>query len=220
MIYMFNEIFEYKNNLTITGLNSALINEYIINYFETTNKNVLVVTDSLYDTNMIYKGIQKLNNNVYLFPMDEFATVLAISTSPDLRVVRIDTLNKVNNNRRNIVVTNLSGYLKNIDKKIENIHIDYETNRKDIVSFLENNSYIKTNLVTNTGEYAIRNFIIDIYPIQSDEAIRIEFFGDSIESIRKFDVESQISNTNIDSFDLYSFTDNGSNEKNIRKCNN
>ncbi len=213
MIYMFNEIFEYKNNLTITGLNSALINEYIINYFETTNKNVLVVTDSLYDANMIYKGIQKLNDNVYLFPMDEFATVLAISASPDLRVVRIDTLNKISNNKRNIVVTNLSGYLKNIDKKIENIHIDYKTNRKDIVTFLENNSYIKTNLVTNTGEYAIRNFIIDIYPIQSDEAIRIEFFGDSIESIRKFDVESQISNINIDSFNLYSFTDNGSNEK-------
>ena len=197
---MFSEIFEYKNNLTITGLNSALINEYIINYFEITNKNVLVVTDSLYDANIIYKGIQKLNNNVYLFPMDEFATVLAISASPDLRVVRIDTLNKISNNKRSIVVTNLSGYLKNIDKKIENIHIDYKTNRKDIVTFLENNSYIKTNLVTNTGEYAIRNFIIDIYPIQSDEAIRIEFFGDSIESIRKFDVESQISNINIDSF--------------------
>ena len=100
MIYMFNEIFEYKNNLTITGLNSALINEYIINYFETTDKNVLVVTDSLYDANMIYKGIQKLNDNVYLFPMDEFATVLAISASPDLRVVRIDTLNKISNNKR------------------------------------------------------------------------------------------------------------------------
>ena len=61
---MFND-FKYDNNLTVTGLNSSLINEYILNYHENNDRNILVVTDSLYNANNIYKGIHKLTNDVY-----------------------------------------------------------------------------------------------------------------------------------------------------------
>ncbi len=208
---MWGNIFKYKNELTVSGLNNSLINEYIVNYYEIYNKNVLVVAESLYDANNIYKGIQKRNKNVCLFPMDEFATVLAISTSPDLRVARIDTLNKISNNKH-IVITNLSGFLKKIDKDIKKLKVNFDTKRNEIIKFLEDNSYVKTNLVTTTGEYAVRNFIIDVFPIESDLGIRIEFFGDDIDSIRYFDVESQISKKNIDEFTLYNFSDESSND--------
>lgn len=209
---MWNNNFRYDNELTVTGLNNSLINEYIINFFEINKKNVLVVTESLYEANNIYKGIQKRNDNVCLFPMDEFATVLAISASPDLRVARIDTLNKIQNDKY-IVITNLSGFLKKIDKDIKKLQVNFNTKRKDIIDFLEDNSYVKTSLVTTTGEYAIRNFIIDVFPIEFDFGVRIEFFGEDIDSIRYFDVESQMSKDSIDNFTLYSFSDNISNEK-------
>ena len=208
---MWGNIFKYENELTISGLNSSLINEYIVNYYEKYNKNILVVAESLYDANNIYKGIQKRNENVCLFPMDEFATVLAISASPDLRVARIDTLNKISNNKQ-IVITNLSGFLKKIDKDIKKLEVNFNTKRNEIIKFLEDNSYVKTNLVSTTGEYAVRNFIIDVFPIESDMGIRIEFFGDDIDSIRYFDVESQISKKTIGEFTLYSFSDESSDE--------
>ena len=208
---MWGNIFKYENELTVSGLNNSLINEYILNYYEKYNKNVLVVAESLYDANNIYKGIQKRNENVCLFPMDEFATVLAISASPDLRVARIDTLNKISNNKQ-IVITNLSGFLKKIDKDIKKLKVNFDTKRNEIIKFLEDNSYVKTNLVTTTGEYAVRNFIIDVFPIESDMGIRIEFFGDDIDSIRYFDVESQISKKTIEEFTLYSFSDESSND--------
>ena len=212
---MWGNIFKYENELTVSGLNNSLINEYILNYYEKYNKNVLVVAESLYDANNIYKGIQKRNENVCLFPMDEFATVLAISASPDLRVARIDTLNKISNNKQ-IVITNLSGFLKKIDKEIKKLKVNFDTKRNEIIKFLEDNSYVKTNLVTTTGEYAVRNFIIDVFPIETDMGIRIEFFGDDIDSIRYFDVESQISKKNIDEFTLCSFSDESSdNHENI-----
>lgn len=218
---MFKELFEYKNNLTVSGLSNSLINEYILNYYENNDEDLLIVADSLYDANKIYKSIHKISSDVYFFPMDEFATVLSISNSPDLKIIRIDTLNQLKIDKK-IVVTNLSGYLKYVDKKTKNIKVDYNTNRDVLIKFLENNSYVKTNLVTTTGEYAVRSFIIDLYPLNYDNPIRIEFFGDDIESIRFFDSESQISNKNIDDINLYSFNDKVSEEKEniIDKLNN
>ena len=200
---MQNKIFKYDNNLTVSGLNQELVYEYITNYYESNNSNVLVVCDSLYEANKIHRGIQNLVDNVYFFPMDEFAMCTAISSSPDLKLIRIDTLNKIND-KKNIVVTNLSGFLKKIDKKINNLEINFETKRNDIIDFLERNSYIKTNLVSTTGEYAVRSFI---YPINNDTPIRIEFFGEDIESIRLFDEETQISNKEIDAITIFSFND-------------
>lgn len=210
---MFND-FKYDNNLTVTGLNSSLINEYILNYHESTDRNILVVTDSLYNANNIYKGIHKLNSDVYFFPMDEFATVLAISTSPDLKIVRIDTLNNLDINGK-IIITNLTGYLKYIDKSINKLKLDKNIKREELLEFLDKNSYIKTNLVTTTGEYAVRSFIVDIYPINTNHPIRLEFFGEDIESIRYFDEESQISNDSIDEIILYSFSDESCSDKEV-----
>ena len=209
---MFKDVFQYKNNLTVSGLNESLINEYINNYYIGNNKDVLIVTNSLFEANKVYKGIQDINKDVYFFPMDEFATATAISTSPDLKIIRIDTLNKLNK-RKKILVTNLTGFLKKIDKEINKIKVDFNTKREDIIDFLDNNSFVKTNLVTTTGEYAVRSFIIDLYPLNFDNPVRIEFFGSDIESIRFFDVETQISNKSVDEVMLYSFSDENNLEK-------
>jgi len=204
---MFKNLFKYENDLTVSGLNASLINEYILNYYNYYNKNVLVVTDSLYDANKLYRGIHKINDNVYFFPMDEFATVVAISSSPDLKIVRINTLNNISEGK-NIVITNISGFLKLIDRDNKKFNIDFTIKRSDLIKFLEDTSYLKTNLVTSTGEYAVRNYIIDVFPINSDKPIRLEFFGEDIESIRVFDESTQMSTTEkIENFSLYSFSD-------------
>jgi len=209
---MFKDIFKYENNLTVSGLNSSLINEYILNY--PNDRNILVVADTLYNANNIYKYLHRQNDNVYFFPMDEFATTLAISTSPDLKVIRIDTLNNISENK-NIIVTNLSGYLKYVDKTINQLKVDKTIKRDELISFLDNNSYIKSNLVTSTGEYAVRSFIIDVYPINSKLPVRFEFFGNDIESIRYFDYESQISTEHISEIILYSFSEDNNIEKEV-----
>ena len=50
---MFNNLFKYENNLTISGLNDSLIIEYISNYYNQNDKDVLIVTESLYEANKI-----------------------------------------------------------------------------------------------------------------------------------------------------------------------
>lgn len=218
---VFKDLFNYENNLTVTGLNNSLITEYVLNYYENNNKDVLVVTDSLYEANRFYKSMHRLSSDAYFFPMDEFATVLAISSSPDLKIIRIDTLNQLNKDKK-IIVTNLTGYLKYLDKNVNSLSIDFDTKREEILKFLESQSYVKTNLVTTTGEYAVRSFIIDIYPLNYENLVRIEFFGEDIESIRFFDSDTQISNKKIDNITLYSFSDNETDDEEniIDKLNN
>lgn len=204
---MFNNIFKYENNLTVSGLNDALIVEYILENFNNNSGNILIVTESLFEANRLYNNIHKLFNDVYFFPMDEFSSVYAISASPDLKIIRIDTLNSLNENN-SIVVTNLTGYLKYIDLKNSILKINKETVREEILEFLDLHSYVKTNLVTSTGEYAIRNYIVDLFPINYDKPIRLEFFGSSLESIREFNVDTQISDIELDEVNIYSFDDN------------
>ena len=208
---MWSDLFLYENNLTVTGLTNSLIYEYVNNYYLNNDKSILVVADSLYEANNFYKGVQCINNDVCLFPMDEFATVLAISESPDLKLSRIEVLNKIKD--KNIIVTNLSGYLKRINKSVVKFNIDNTIKRKDLLEFLDNNSYNKTNLVTSTGEYAVRNFIVDLYPVDSELPIRIEFFGEDVESIRYFSPDTQMSYKTIDSYEVYSFSDDGFSQK-------
>ncbi|HYP13123.1 MAG TPA: transcription-repair coupling factor, partial [Bryobacteraceae bacterium] len=60
-----------------------------------------------------------------------------------------------------------------------------------IVSHLRSIGYEKRDPVEMVGEFSIRGGILDIFPAEADQPVRIEFFGDEIDSMRRFDVESQ-----------------------------
>ena len=61
----------------------------------------------------------------------------------------------------------------------------------DLVQHLETIGYEKREPVEMVGEYSIRGGIFDVFPAEADRPVRVEFFGDTVESIRQFDVESQ-----------------------------
>ena len=60
-----------------------------------------------------------------------------------------------------------------------------------LVAWLEINGFLRTGTVRDTGEYAVRGGIIDLYPPGLPNPIRLDFFGDTLESIRSFDPETQ-----------------------------
>jgi transcription-repair coupling factor (superfamily II helicase) len=67
----------------------------------------------------------------------------------------------------------------------------------DLIEWLEEEGYEPEAQVTSKGEIALRGGIVDIYPPPSPWPVRIEFFGDEIESLRQFDPHTQISRENI-----------------------
>lgn len=69
----------------------------------------------------------------------------------------------------------------------------------DILHHLESIGYEKREPVEMEGEYSLRGGILDVFPAEAQQPVRIEFFGDEIESMRQFDVESQRSTLKINS---------------------
>src|SRR5207302_8966485 len=72
----------------------------------------------------------------------------------------------------------------------------------DLVEWLEEQGYEPEAQVTQKGELALRGGILDLYPLTSPWPVRLEFFGDELESLRHFDPQTQISRDEIPSATL------------------
>ena len=224
---MFNNIFENKilnNNspVLVMGLNDKVQASYVWNLFGASKKNILVVTNTLYEANMLYKSLNQYDkDNILLFPMDDFLVSEAVATSPDLMSKRIETLNELaKNNIGKIVITNFMGYLRFLPSRklwsSLNIKIKEtdEINRDLLIQKLNMIGYKRDSIVTKTGEYANRGYILDVFPYGYENPVRIEFFDDEIESIREFSSDTQLSMKKKNNIEICPFTE-FINEKNV-----
>ena len=73
---------------------------------------------------------------------------------------------------------------------------------EDLARWLEANGYARASTVRDVGDYATRGGILDLYPPGAAAPVRLDFFGDTLESIRAFDPETQRSTTQLRSLDL------------------
>src|SRR2546425_1198951 len=69
-------------------------------------------------------------------------------------------------------------------------------------SFFGNNGYLRTDTVREPGEFAVRGGIVDLYPAGAAQPIRLDFFGDTLESLRRFDPLTQRSSGTLDRIEL------------------
>ena len=74
--------------------------------------------------------------------------------------------------------------------------------RDALGKLLQSNGYVRTDTVADAGEYAVRGSLVDLYPSGSPHALRLDFFGDEIESIRAFDPADQRTISRVESFTL------------------
>ena len=211
-----DEIFKKFDNINsnnIYGLTDELKVLYIYNFFIKAKKNILILTSSLFEANKFYKKMKTYTNNVFFFPMDDFLTSVAVATSPEFKAQRLFTINSIKNLDKTIIITNLTGFLKFlpnknvVDKAIIKLEESIVIKRKKLEETLVYFGYQKESLVTSTGEYSIRGFVIDVFPFNYDNPIRIEMFGDTIESLREFDNSSQLSIKKIDKAEILPFTE-------------
>ena len=211
----FDHFFEIPelDNYSISGLNKELTCINIYDTFIKDNKGVLVVASSTYVANLLYQTLLNYTDKVLFFPMDDFLTSEAIAISPEFKVERINTLNIISNDDKYIVVTNLMGALrylpnKELWKKSQIcLKKGMEIDREKLLNSLYDLGYEREVLVNGTGKIGVRGYVIDIFPTSYENAVRIEFWGDTIDSIKYFDVESQLSLDEIDEVMIYPFTE-------------
>ncbi len=212
----FDKIFDCNvlNQTGITGLNKELSALFVYNTFIKNKENILLVLNSTYEANLFYNKLLNYTSNVLFFPMDDFITSEALAVSPEFKTERLITLNKLSSNdKKYIVVSNLMGvlrYLPSVRTWKENIiklkkGVDYS--RDDLIKKLFDLGYETEKIVYETGKIGIRGFVIDIFPIGEDNPIRIEFWGDTIDTIKYFDVDTQLATEEINNIDIFPFTE-------------
>ncbi len=204
-VYKENRISKSNDNFNIYLIASDFLNN---------SRSIFVVLPSLFQAQKYYDNLLNIlnPNDVLFFPCDEIVATNFMISSNDFKYERINTIKELTNNKNKIVITNFSGLTKfNIPLEIwkDNIiHISKEeVNRDDLISNLVKIGYKKTYTVYKTGEFSVRGSIVDIFPLNYTNPIRLDFFGDEIDDIKEFDIESQLSISKLDSVEVIPVTE-------------
>ena len=161
----------------------------------------LLVTSSLYKAQQLYNSLTSLINkdDVFLFPADELVRAEAMAQSKEMSAHRLYVLDEILNGKAKIVIANLSSavrYLPNptlFQSKTLKFRVGDTFDFANLKLQLAKNGYSHVSKVDQSLQFAFRGDILDIYSVNNDNPVRIEFFGDEIESIRFFDLATQTS---------------------------
>ena len=215
------DILNYKK---ISVSKNEIYNELLLYIFFTSKKNILLVVPTLNEATEIYNELKSYLDDVYLFPEDDLMSKKAIASSPELLFMRVNLLNKFNDKTQKIVIVHLNSFIKKLptknvylDNKI-NLKVGQTINRDELIKKLNDNGYKRESVVYNISDYALRGFVIDVFPIEEDNPIRIEFFDNEIEKIKHFDIVSQKSIDEVNEISLGTIKDDfGNNDSSIRE---
>jgi transcription-repair coupling factor (superfamily II helicase) len=89
--------------------------------------------------------------------------------------------------------------------------------RDQLSAMLQANGYVRTDTVADAGEYAVRGSLVDLFPAGEPHALRLDFFGDEIESVRSFDPADQRTIGKLDGFTLLPASESLLDEEGIKR---
>lgn len=169
---------------------------------------LLIVTHNMFSAQKITEDLQDClsSDKVLLYPANELMAAEAAISSPETLAQRMDVLLSLAKGFRGIVVVPFSGirrYLPSkeafLDSELE-IQVSQQIDPDQFLHRLTELGYIRADRVESKGEFSVRGGIVDCYPLTSKLAIRIEWFGDEIDSIRTFDTTDQRTIDRMESF--------------------
>ena len=157
----------------------------------------------------IYEEYRFLDNNTYLYPAKDFLFYKADIRSKELVKQRMEGIQAVLSGTPVTIVTSLDGFMdhlapkESIEEKVLKIQNDSVLKLDEMAERLSDVGYDREVQVESPGQFAVRGGILDIYPLTEEFPVRIEFWGDEVDSIRTFDVESQRSIENMTEITIY-----------------
>lgn len=175
-------------------------------------KNILLITYNELQAKKIYNDLKYFTDDVSLFNKREISLYDIDAESNEIEKERIKVLNKIQSGDSHIIVTTIEAVMQKMiarEELYENV-IAIKNNSTisldEIKEKLLMLGYERKELVENEAEYSIRGDIIDI-ALTDKVGIRIELWGDDVDSIRKFNIASQRSTETIDHIEIYPATE-------------
>lgn len=192
------------------------------------DKNVLILTKNNYISNKLYNAFSLIlpKEKVILMPSDELIRVEYISQSKEMLAQQVNSLNEIIKSKNSIAIASIQScfrfyptkkvFLDSIIKLKVGEEIDLDFLKHKITEI----GYYRVNKIDQSLQFASRGDILDIYSLNYDDPIRIEFFDNVVESIRFFHVNDQSSYTKTNSVEILPATLNLLSEDEIKNAKN
>ena len=205
LINFIANVSKVKNSL-ITGANAGAFDLLLCQIVKTLSKPLILLEENENKAQKIYTELDALmpEESVQIFPVDASIATQTAVTSPDELSSRIQAINFLLSQKPGIVVATPQAlqYKLSAPEKYEAARRKFapenEYDLAELTSWLVQVGFQRENLVAKPGEFALRGDILDVYPLDRENPVRIEFFGDEIDTIKEFDLASQRSQKQID----------------------
>ena len=203
-----------KNNypLNINGLSDSGKSYVISGIFDEIEESVVVVCSSEMEAKNMYEDLCLYTTNVYFFPIREVVFYNVDAISGVLRWARLKVIKEIienKNKNKKIIVTSIDAltalYMpkENYFKYTIKIEEGAEISLKSVSESLIECGYERVEVVEGKGEFSFRGGILDVFPPIAIYPYRVELFGDEVDSIRTFNIESQRSIEKVKSFEIF-----------------
>ena len=194
----------------VDGLKGSLRTFFLSYLAEEHHKPVVFLTSNQDSAEKMRDDLEVLleDKRVVFFPSNEREPYDDHDLNPSLLKLRLETLQYLIESGEGVVVCTLEGIMSKVPRP--EVFIDHEYyikinsnyNFDQILKSLGNAGYSREEIVEDVGHFAVRGGIVDVFPWTSSDPVRIEFFGNQVESIRTFNVISQRSIENIEAIEL------------------
>ena len=173
------------------------------------DSTIWILSPSVHSQEMFYESLLNWQPNALFLPEAELAGIENVLPDPEIAAERLALFLQIErgNGARIIVATRagLDQVAPNpgaLDSAVVQFRRGATVKMEELLERLVSNGYDRAGQVTMRGQFAVRGGIVDLYSWQSSLPFRLEFFGDEIESLREFDVDSQISVRDLRSIDI------------------
>jgi len=191
---------------TITGYTSSAKSLLLLRLAQHTSRSMLIVTRSEAEAEAIFEDLlffqaflDLLELPIHRFPDWDLSPYQPATPAVDRVARRMRTLYQLRQGRPSVVVTSISSILRRTLPKIifDGSCLELQpgdcVERDTLIERCLRSGYRNVSIVQDPGELSVRGGIVDLFSTAHDEPVRLEFLGDTVESIRVFDINSQIS---------------------------
>jgi transcription-repair coupling factor (superfamily II helicase) len=187
---------------TVGGLVGSALSLVVQNVFKKVGKPLLLVLNDKEQAAYILNDLEKMiGEDAVLFYPGSYRRAYQIDETDNANVLlRAEVLNRINSRRKPAVVVTYPDALfekvvtrKELEKNTLKIAVGDQISIDFANETLFEYQFKRVDFVTEPGEFSVRGGILDVFSFSHDQPYRIEFFGNEIDSIRVFDVETQLS---------------------------
>ena len=186
--------------IAISGLVDVEKLHVLAAIFNETKRPMVLVTYNEIQARKLYQDLKKLIKQTYFFPKKEITSYDYVAQSKEIEYKRIDVLNKMYLAKKQkepiIIVTTIEAVMQKMvakDTLYQNV-IDFEVGKTYLLDGIKEKlvglGYERSDLIENKGQFSIRGGIVDV-GLSEKIGVRIEFWGDEVDSIRFFQISSQ-----------------------------